>query len=497
MSIVIDRGLQTRNLLNLKILTVRLLLGLHPVLRKSFKDRLKQKKGEWRDIKNYTKNGDLYALKILYKTLQKLEPVSGIENRLLYVLSHSRPQSSNGYAVRGHGLSMGMISAGIDLLCLTRPGFPIDADSSTQIFSNQDFVEGVTYLHESSPQRRGRQKSRNYIIESANVIEERIRAWRPQAVMAASNYVTALPALIAARRTGLPFAYEVRGFWEITEISREPERYWTYDYQLKVELESATACAADQIFTLCNQMARELVRRGVEETRIALLPNGCDTRKFAPRQRNTTLAHRIGVTDDVPIIGYIGSFTQYEGLDDLIIACAHLRTRGYQFRLVLVGSDGGPVYDELVNRAEEQGMTEWLILPGRLPHQDLGDWYSLIDIAPFPRKPVPVSELVTPLKPLEMMAMKKAVVVSSVDALSDMVKDQETGLVFEKGRSEDMADCMALLLDDKQLRQRLGKNARKVVIRERTWDQAATIIKTWMSQLKGGDLPPANSSSSS
>ena len=103
---------------------------------------------------------------------------------------------------------------------------------------------------------------------------------------------------------------------------------------------------------------------------------------------------------DVPVIGYIGTFVQYEGLEDLAKACALLRARGETFRLMIVGSENsegagmGPIETEIFRIAEDGGFLHWLIMPGRVPHEEVAEYYSLIDIAPFPRKPQPVTEMV-------------------------------------------------------------------------------------------------------
>jgi len=184
------------------------------------------------------------------------------------------------------------------------------------------------------------------------------------------------------------------------------------------------------------------------------------------------------------VIGYIGSFVQYEGLDDLVRACGRLKAQGLTFRLVLVGGKAGPLEAELEEIARQNGLSDWLITPGRVPHEAVDAWYSLIDIAPFPRKPQPVTEMVTPLKPLEAMAMHKAVVMSSVRAMAEMVRHGETGMVFEKGNSADLAACLSQLVEQPEMRRRLGENARRYVETERTWSGMGARVRDWLSNMK-------------
>lgn len=420
---------------------------------------------------------DLGALAMLHNLPKAQDPVKPVAGRLMYLLHHSLPYLSNGYATRGHGMAAGMQAAGIDLICVTRPGFPLDIKRDLSSAPPRDTVDGVQYRRLPEPRWTGPGRSRTYVTDAANAIEEQIRLHRPQAIMAASNYIAALPALIAARRCGIPMAYEVRGFWEITNASREPGVENSMAHQLKIRIDAKLAAMADQVFTLSNTMKAELVRRHVPAAKIALLPNCCDPDIFTPRPRDPSLAARLQIPPNVPVIGYIGSFVDYEGLDDLTRACGNLKKQGLQFRLVLVGASEGPVYERIQSVAEQQGLGDWLILPGRVPHDEVGSWYSLIDIAPFPRKPVQVTELVTPLKPLEAMAMEKAVIMSSVAAMAEMVEDGVTGTVFSKGSVASLTEALSHLLRDPKLRTTIGHNARQFIIGERSWIQMGQKVK--------------------
>ena len=221
------------------------------------------------------------------------------------------------------------------------------------------------------------------MLAAADALEAELRRLRPEWVIAASNYMTALPALIAARRLGLPFLYEVRGFWEVTRQSREPGFERSADFRIQELLEAEVARRADHVFTLTGPMRDELVRRGVDPATITLLPNSCDPERFTPRARDAALAARLGIPASVPVIGYIGTFVQYEGLEDLVAACAMLRARGRDFRLMLIGNENasgtekGPITAEIERIAAEAGLADRLIMPGRVPHEEVAAYYSL------------------------------------------------------------------------------------------------------------------------
>ncbi|MBP7003015.1 glycosyltransferase [Amaricoccus sp.] len=430
------------------------------------------------------RSGGLASLTLL-EGVRNCDPLAfdPVRGRLAYVLHNSLPYSSGGYATRAQGLALGLQRNGFEVIALSRPGFPrdINRDLLKVTLPAEDMIEGVRYLRSFEPFRQ--EITPPYAVGAAVAIEAQLREFRPELVIAASAHLSALPALIAARRLGLPFIYEVRGFWEVTRISRNPALEQSASFKMERRLEAEIGRHADHVFTLTGPMREELVERGVPAEKITLLPNSCDPSRFTPRPRDAELAARLGIPADVPVIGYIGTFVQYEGLDDLARAAALLRRRGLVFRLLLVGNENtsgterGPITTEIERVAAEEGLADWLILPGRVPHSEVEAYYSLIDVAPFPRKPQPVTEMVSPMKPLEALAMEKAVVVSSVRALTEMVADGETGLVFAKGDVESLADVLARLIGDPGLRARLGRAGRDWVERERTWTATAARAK--------------------
>lgn len=391
--------------------------------------------------------------------------------KVLNILAFSLPYTSVGYATRSHGLAVGIKNAGWDIRPYTRPGFPYDfkTELEGQALPQQDEIDGILYQRLFDFNRKGMNEV-EYLHAAIAHYERIIRQEEPAVVHAASNYVTALPALIAARRLGVPFIYEVRGFWEITRSSRDEQFEHTAKYRFMQLFEALTARHADHVITITSAMQEELMARGVPEERIAIAYNSVDPQRFIPHPRNQALAQQLGIPDGIPIIGYVGSFVDYEGLDDLVIACTGLKADGYEFRLLLVGD--GDAFNDLKHQIEASGLTDKTIMTGRVPHEMVEDYYSLIDIAPFPRKPWEVCELVSPLKPYEAMALEKAVVVSGTRALCEIVNHEGNGLVFAKGETNDLQAKLAILLRDNAMQTALGKRARQWIKQERSWDVA-------------------------
>ena len=400
---------------------------------------------------------------------------------IAYFLHNSLPYASGGYATRAHGLAQGLRSQGVQIDLVTRPGFPLDQKKDIErgevplIFT----IDEVDYRRILDPMR-GIYRNVEYLKRAADAVEDYLRSGGYSLAVAASNYYTGLPVLIAARRVGIPFIYEVRGFWEITRASREPAFSKTVAYKVQEYMEAEVCRRADAVLTLTAGMKGELGSRGVADSLISLLPNSCDPSAFEARPSSSRLKEALGIPEQAVVIGYIGSFVQYEGLENLASACGVLKKRGIEFRLLIVGNENvvdaslGPIAKAILEEAETNGFGDWLIMPGRVPHDEVPEYYSIIDIAPFPRKPQPVTEIVSPMKPLEAMCMEKAVVVSSVGAMAEMVVDGQTGLIFEKGNIADLADKLQMLIDNPKLRANLGTSARVWVEKNRTWSQTAS-----------------------
>lgn len=405
------------------------------------------------------------------------QPIAG---RVCYVIHNSLPYSSGGYATRGHGLLTALRGQGIDIYAITRPGYPHDI-SQVQVedIASADQIDGVVYKRLLSPSRR-EYSNYEYILKAVDSYKQAFEVDRPALIIAASNHLDGLPAMFAARALGIPFIYEIRGFWEITRLSKYPEFEQDPMFEVEKRLEAVVAENADHVFTLTQGMVDELESRGVPtQNRITLLPNSCNIERFNLISKDIELAAELNIPLDVPVIGYVGTLVSYEGLDDLAFACSQLKQLGYEFRLLIVGNEDatgqskGSIVQQVEKIALDAGFMDWLMMPGRIPFEQVERYYSLIDIAPFPRKAWPVCEIVPPMKTLEALSMKKAVLVSSNKALTEMITHDVNGRVFERGNIEDLVVQLQYLLDHPEKWLGYGEAGRIFVENERTWQRTA------------------------
>lgn len=362
--------------------------------------------------------------------------------RILHVLDHSLPMQS-GYSFRTRAILKAQAAAGMEVCGIT--GLRHTAPSPVV-----EMVEGLEF-HRTEGECRGMVGMREWreIGLLASAIDRLCEQWRPDILHAHSPALCGQAALRVARRRAIPLVYEIRAFWEDAAVENGSGRHNSLKYRLTRQLENMVVARADAVFTICEGLRQDLVVRGHDPSRIAIMPNGVDLDLFGkPASREPALAAELGLVEagrPCPVIGFIGSFYDYEGLDDLIAAMPMLIARHPDARLLLVG--GGPCEAALREQAERSPAASAIRMVGRVPHHEVERYYALADILAYPRKLSRLTDLVTPLKPLEAMAQGKIVAASDVGGHRELIEDGVTGVLFAPDDPRACADVLARLLD--------------------------------------------------
>lgn len=406
---------------------------------------------------------------------------------VLSVLAQSLPHRSGGYATRSHGIITGLRDRGWDMTAATRLGFPYDRWPETRTDEVEPFddIDGVRYTRLLEPGERTYDNTpmASYIERFASRIEEQARAHEASLIHASSFQNNGLAGLRAARRLGIPFVYEMRGLEDLMKISRDPSFGATSSYTYMTSLETHIAQQADLTFVITEALREEMIRRGAPADRLVVLPNGVHTAQFEPREPDAALVAELGLEGKM-VIGYAGGLVDYEGLDLLLEAAAILKAERSDFAVIVVGD--GHMSRKLNKLADSLDVNDVVTFTGRVPHSEVARYLSVFQVTPFPRLPLPVCELISPIKPFESMAMGKAVISSSVAALTEIVKPDERGLVFEKGSAQSLADALRRYLDDPSLREQHGRQAREWVLAERDWSDICAIVDNAYHRVLGG-----------
>ncbi len=358
--------------------------------------------------------------------------------RVLHILDHSLPLHS-GYTFRTRAILKSQQAAGLTVRGVTGPRH---ADAGPEI----EEIDGLTF-HRVAGQFAGPPGLSEWreIEAFREGIEGVARQWQPEVLHAHSPALCGMAGLRAAKRLGLPFVYEIRAFWEDAAVGNGTGREGSLKYRLTRALENRVVAGADAVFTICKGLRDDLVARGHDGEKIGLSPNGVDLALFGdPVARDDALAHELGIGAG-PVVGFIGSFYDYEGLDDLVAALPALRQRHPHAQLLLVG--GGPMDEALRAQAAASPAGDAIVFTGRVPHAEVERYYSLIDVLAYPRKHSRLTDLVTPLKPLEAMAQRRIVAASDVGGHRELITDGQTGLLFPPDDPMGMAASLADFID--------------------------------------------------
>jgi glycosyltransferase involved in cell wall biosynthesis len=396
---------------------------------------------------------------------------------ILHLVTNSLPETVAGYTVRTHGLAVAQRQHGVDAHVLTRLGFPVTkghVDAAALVE-----VDGVPYHRLLSPVPLRADRARARDIELTSALVQRLR---PDVLHAHSNHLNAQVALAVGRRFGLPVVYEVRGFLEETWASRGHSR-GAESYRLARAAEAWAMRHADAVTTLSESMREAIVARGIDPAKVRVTPNAVDA-GFAGFEtlvpRSSTGESPRSSTSDGFTIGTVGTLNHYEGLDLLLDAAA--RVPGV--RVLIVGD--GPARADLEHQARRLGLHA--TFTGRVSPDRVAAYHLELDVFCVPRRDLPVTRLVPPLKPVEAMALGRPVIASDLPPLRELVTHGHTGLLVAPDDVEALATAIGTLARRADARHQLGQNAREFVRAHRTWTAVHHTLTDLYASLTEGAL---------
>ncbi|GAA4223913.1 glycosyltransferase involved in cell wall biosynthesis [Streptosporangium album] len=391
-----------------------------------------------------------------------------VEGRVLHCVTNALPYTQAGYTVRTHRIVTAQKAAGLDPHVVTSWGWPM-MQGHVDVTPYEE-IDKIPY-HRLIPSGDVPFESHGRMIRGVGEVTELVRTLRPQVLHAATDHRNGSVALAVRERTGTPMVYEVRGFLEETWASRDPKRVGSQRHVLQRDREAFIMRSADAVVTLAETMAGEIVERGVPREKIFLAPNAVDDSLLVADYDGAAFRSAYGIEPGEIVMGSVSSIVAYEGFATMISAAALLRDQGAPIRLLLVGD--GTERPALLEQVEELGLGDLAILPGRVGPDEALQAQAAIDIFVCPREDLRVCRLVTPLKPVEAMALGKPVVLSDLPALSELVGSEGAGLLVPAGDPEALAKALSGLRDDPERRDAMGEAGRAEVAAKRTWSRVA------------------------
>ena len=386
--------------------------------------------------------------------------------RILHVLDHSIPLHS-GYTFRTLAILREQRKLGWETVHLTSPKH-IAGQALEETVDGWDFQRTLSTGFTSRLPGLGelalmRQLERRMFDVAINV--------KPQIIHAHSPVLNAIPALRIGKRLGIPVVYEVRAFWEDAAVDHGTTTEGSLRYRLTRRLETHALRSAKHVFTICDGLRADITGRGIRPDKVTVIANAVDITAFEPGGLpDQALKQQLGLSGAL-VAGFIGSFYAYEGLDLLLDALPGLLRRQPDLRVLLVG--GGPQDAALRAQAQRLGVADKVVFTGRVPHAEVGRYYDLIDVMVYPRHSMRLTELVTPLKPLEAMAQGRLLLASDVGGHRELIQDGRTGVLFAAGQASALADALDGMLRHREQWPAMRAAARRFVETERHWAKSA------------------------
>lgn len=383
--------------------------------------------------------------------------------RILHVFDHSIPLHS-GYTFRSYQILREQRALGYETVHVTsikhlNPKSPEETVEDLKFFRTTEYnklFSKLPVINQYEVVRSLKKRLRQILkMEKIDVIQ------------AHSPMLNGMAAVAVGKEFNIPVLYEIRAFWEDAAVSHGDCKEGDLRYRLTRDMETKVAREADAVTVICNGLKQDLVSRGIPAEKITLIPNAVDISKFSgSSEPNADLRSKLGL-DGAITLGFIGSFYDYEGIEILLESLPVIRREIPNVKILLVG--GGPETKNLKEMSKAFGIADNVMFTGRVPHDKVQDYYNQVDIFVYPRKKMRLTDLVTPLKPLEAMAQHKLVAASDIGGHNELIENGKTGVLFKPDNSLSLARTIIDLLNDRESWPQMIAEGRKYVEDVRNW----------------------------
>ncbi len=391
--------------------------------------------------------------------------------KILHILDHSIPLHS-GYTFRTLSILEQQRKLGWETFHITSAKH-VGSRAATEM------VDDLTFYRSTPPEglfSRLPVLNQWAIVKSLeNRLDEIIPQIKPDILHAHSPALNGLAALKMSRKYKIPLVYECRAFWEDAAVDHGTTQEGSLRYRITKMLETHVFKKADAVTTICEGLRNDIMTRGVAAEKITVIPNAVDIDKFAFGEKaDPDLLQQLGLQDK-QILGFIGSFYAYEGLLLLLEALPEIIKIQPNTRLLLVG--GGPQLQKIKDKIQTLNLQAFVKLIGRVPHDEVQRYYNLVDILVYPRLSMRLTDLVTPLKPLEAMAQGRLLVASDVGGHHELIRDKQTGYLFRAGDKGSLAETVLNAFEDQKNWEQIRQAGRRYVEDERNWQTSVERYK--------------------
>jgi colanic acid biosynthesis glycosyl transferase WcaI len=300
---------------------------------------------------------------------------------------------------------------------------------------------------------------------------------RPSVVVATSpQFFAAVAGWALSRVKAVPFVFELSDLWPdsivaVGAMKKSRVLKWVEKLELFLYRQSAAVVALTAAFK------RNLIQRGIADSKITVVTNGVDLGKFQPRSKDLALAEEWGITPEQFVVSYIGTHGMAHGLQN-VLACAQIVDR-QDIRFVFVGA--GAEREKLLAESETRGLRNVTFVPSQ-PKEKMPGFWSITDVALVHLKNTPVFATVIPSKIFEAMGMGLPVLlVCPKGEASHIIEREGNGICVDAEDPQALAHAITLLHNNRAMLARFGQNSRAAAprySRERQAREMLTVLES-------------------
>lgn len=381
---------------------------------------------------------------------------------VLQIFDQTAPLVS-GYSMRSRYITESLSQLGVNVQVVSSPIYPYK--------EKEEFINGIKYSRSDVPFWPFISKiplfKQKMVIGGIKRRIEDVWDHDIQVIDAHSSVLNGIAGAKMAERYKVPFIYEIRALWEDAAVDQGKTKEGSMRYNLTRSMETNIVKKAAKVTVICEGLKKDLIGRGIKENKIVVISNGVDTEKFQPIEDKDGEILDKYYLRGFKVLGFIGTFFEFEGLELLIQAAQEILKKRHDVKVLIVG--GGREEARLKKLAKQLNVADNIVFTGRVRHDDIKKYYSVVDAFVYPRISKRITELVTPLKPLEAMAMEKVVIASDVGGLKELVTDGENGILFKNGNVKELVKKCLYALDNEKEMEKMAKESRQYVIKHRNW----------------------------
>jgi glycosyltransferase involved in cell wall biosynthesis len=222
---------------------------------------------------------------------------------------------------------------------------------------------------------------------------------------------------------------------------------------------------ATRAYTVSQALKDYFVGQGIDRNKLRVIPNGVDVQRFSPDVEGCWVREKHHLNGQV-VLGFVGSFHYWHGVEYFSEYVRRLSDKHDNVRFLFVGD--GPMRRELQQSVIDIGLSEKVILPGYVRHDDIPGYVAVMDIALAPYPPSDFFYF-SPLKIFEYMAAGKPTVASDIGQISELIEDGKTGMLYQAGDLDTLISKSSELIDNANLRTNMGTAARQASCEKYSW----------------------------